>query len=108
MMTEPKQTTSMADVYSDDVASLETLCDHTSADYSFVITADADPDAFSRVANVLTLANVSPWELTLRRERNNTLLIVVQIGPIRHVIADMIRRKTSKLTCINSVDMAIC
>ena len=98
----------MADVYADDLASPETLRDRTSAYYSFVITADADPDAFARVASVLTLADVPPMEVNLRREGNNTLLIAIQIEPIGQAIAESIRRKTSQLTCANNVEMTFC
>jgi hypothetical protein len=106
-MTEPEQTAPLADVYADDIASVGAPGGRSHAAYSFAVEADADPDAFARVAGVLTVSNLLPRAVTLRREGQDLVSMAIKIGPLGHVMADMIRRKLLQLTCVISVDMEV-
>jgi hypothetical protein len=71
------------------------------------VAADAEPDVLARVANVLTIANLAPRRANLEKHGNDTVSIELEVGPIGHTTADMIRRKLSQLTCVTGVKMSI-
>lgn len=94
-----------ADVYADDLPRAAPLNEAPGKYYSYAITADADADGFARVASIFNLANTAPRSVVLRRAEDDTVYMDVTIGPLKEMIADMIRRKTGQLTCVTSVEM---
>jgi len=69
------------------------------------IAADAQPDALSRIAGALSLANKAPWGVSLLTVADEQLLIEAVLCDISAAISDLIRRKLLQLTCVIDVEM---
>jgi hypothetical protein len=102
-MSDSKENSATADVYAGDAAMSDQQENQPQAVFAYTIDADAEPDVLARVANLLNLANLAPISVSLRRESSEIVIISVEIGPLRRVTAEMIRRKLAQLTCVNNV-----
>jgi hypothetical protein len=71
----------------------------------FHITADAEPGAFARIANVLNIVNKAPSSVVLERRGEGRLSVYAEIDGIGLATADSIARKLAQLTDIVRVDM---
>jgi hypothetical protein len=71
----------------------------------FQIAADAQPDVLLRVSIVLNFANRVPWSLSLRTPNSEEVLIEAVLRDVPAVLADMICRKLTQLTCVTWVEM---
>jgi hypothetical protein len=84
----------LADVYAGDTGT-----------FRFLIEADADSDAFGRVANLFTIANVAPQCVRIERRGSERLSFCADIAGISGTTADSIRRKLAQLTSVASVEL---
>lgn len=71
----------------------------------YEIAADAQSDVLLRVAIVLNFANTAPRCFTLRTPNPDEVHIEAILQDISMVLADMICRKLSQLTCTIVVEM---
>ena len=96
----------MSDVYSgdDDLASGEAPPTLLGA-YTYLVLAEAAPDALQRVAGKLLLANLAPQRLVMTRGADDTLQIEAELRGIAHGVADSIRGQLHRLTCVLEVTM---
>lgn len=72
---------------------------------TYCISADAQPDVLLRIAGVLNFANQAPWNLSMRVSGVEEVMIETALRDVTAVLADMIRRKLTQLTCVVSVEM---
>jgi hypothetical protein len=72
---------------------------------TYRIRADAHPDVLLRIAGVLNYANRAPWSLTMRASGAEQVLIDTVLRDVPALMADMIRRKLTQLTCVISVEI---
>jgi hypothetical protein len=91
-----------ADVYAGDIAAAHPS---RTAVFSFVILADADPNAFARIANLFDLANLAPKSVHLESQSDDVLTVSVEIGPLATVRAEMIGRKIAQLTFVRDIQV---
>jgi len=99
----------MADVYAADNALLDgELSQIRSASSAhFTVTADPDPDVLSRVANQFNFANVAPWQFSMSRTAEETVVCEIEIRGIAPEMAEFIRRKLMQLTCVLEVVLTL-
>jgi hypothetical protein len=96
-----------ADVYAADTSSPTTVDARESAICFFDVEADFEPCAFARIANVLTIANVSPSCVILRHKTNDgTLSVYIELA-VGLNTAHSIQRKLSQLTDVIHVNIGI-
>ena len=74
----------------------------------YEIAADAHFDVLLRVAVVLNFANRAPRSFILRTPNPEEVQIEAVLQDIPMVLADMICRKLSQLTCTIGVEMRAC
>lgn len=98
-MPERNDRPATADVYAGDTTALPPGSGAGSRVFVFRIEADAEPDAFARIASVFNIANTAPERVSLGRGAAGQLSISVEIELAREVTAEMIRRKLEQLTC---------
>jgi hypothetical protein len=96
-----------ADVYAGDTTALTSSADTRTNIFLFRIQADAEPDAFARVAGIFNIANTAPRRVALRRTAPDQLNMSVAIELPLDSTADMIRRKLTQLTCTISADYVV-
>jgi hypothetical protein len=92
-----------ADVYSGDMAVVDSTTVRGTSFFLFTIEADAEPDVLARVAALFNIANVAPHSASLSRESSDHVKISIGINLTSAITADMIRRKLEQLTCLISV-----
>jgi hypothetical protein len=91
----------VADVYSGDVAKSDS---HRSlGNFIFRIEADADPDAFSRIAGVFNFANKAIEAAKIERGDVDMLTFQIEIMDIAPTLAESLHRKLSQLTAVRVV-----
>lgn len=94
----------MKDVYAEDDAAPATAALHRA---TFLIEADADPDALSRIAMTLALANRAPRTFRLERPGAGERLVVeAAVDTSSAGQADLVRRKLLQLSCVRTVSDA--
>src|ERR1700730_17383247 len=87
-----------ADVYAADTSSPTTVDASESAICFFDVEADCEPCTFARIANVLTIANVSPSCVILGHKTNGgTLSVYIELA-IGLNLENPIKRKMNKVT----------
>jgi hypothetical protein len=94
----------IADVYSGDVAKPESHC--PLGNFLFFIEADADPDAFSRIAGVFNFANKAIEAAKIERGDADTLTFQIEIMDIAPTLAESLHRKLSQLTAVRVAEIA--
>ena len=105
MMKHPSDQGSSADVYAGDISMIEHCGDCDEVLYTFAVQADADSDAFARVAGLFNIANTAPVNVSLQRSQIlGVLEISITLDQIHASTADLIRRKLEQLTCVRRVD----
>ena len=93
------------DVYAGDTASASTIDPANESIRFFDIEADSDAGTFSRIANVLNIANTAPNQVVLNLKRNDgTLCIYIELAVALNT-AHSIQRKLAQLTDVRRVDM---
>jgi hypothetical protein len=93
----------VADVYSGDVAKSDS---HFSlGNFFFFIEADADPDAFARIAGVFNFANKPIEAAKIERGDADTLTFQIEIIDIAATLAESLHRKLSQLTAVRVVEI---
>jgi hypothetical protein len=95
----------LADVYAGDTGKDRSVPDADTGTFRFLIETDADADAFGRVANLFTIANVAPQCVRIERLGFERLSFCVDISGISGTTADSIRRKLAQLTPVTSVEL---
>jgi Mg2+/Co2+ transporter CorC len=91
----------IADVYSGDVAKSDSH--FALGNLLFFIEADADPDAFSRIAGVFNFANKAIEAAKIERSDVDTLTFQIEIMDIAPTLAESLHRKLSQLTAVRVV-----
>jgi hypothetical protein len=91
----------IADVYSGDVAKSDSH--FALGNFLFFIEADADPDAFSRIAGVFNFANKAIEAAKIERGDAETLTFQIDIMDIAPTLAESLHRKLSQLTAVRVV-----
>ena len=100
----------MADVYAADDALLDGEPAPSSSfarSARFTVTADPDPDVLSRVSNQFNFANVAPWQVSMTRTAEETILCEIELRGIAPEMAEFIRRKLMQLTCVLEVVLSL-
>jgi hypothetical protein len=69
------------------------------------IDADAQPDVLLRIAGVLNFANQAPWTFCMQNSGVEEVTVETSLRDVSAVLADMIRRKLTQLTCVIKVEM---
>jgi hypothetical protein len=93
----------IADVYSGDVAKSDSHC--SLGNFIFLIEADADPDAFSRIAGVFNFTNKAIEAAKIERGDADTLTFEIEIMDIAPTLAESLHRKLSQLTAVRVVEI---
>jgi hypothetical protein len=76
-----------------------------SDDFMFVITAEASPDAFGRIANLFSIANSAPTSARLESYASECLRITVELSGIEARTAVLIHRKILQLTNVLDAEL---
>jgi hypothetical protein len=74
--------------------------------HRFVIEADADGPALTRISAMLELGNCCPSSLRLKRRASDMVRIYTVLTGLTAIQADLIRRKLDQLSCVRSVDLS--
>jgi hypothetical protein len=104
-VTQSSERGGLADVYAGDTGAPDLSPNHWRTAFLFTIEADAEPDAWARIANLFNVANVAPLNATLHRPSPHRVHMSVRMGRINPTTADMIQRKLLQLTCVTSVEL---
>jgi len=105
MSTSEKSPT--ADVYAGDTSSPGATETAAVDIHFFCIEADAEPVAFARIANVLTIANIAPHRVTLETNKGNATLNIYMELRVASDTARSIQRKLAQLTDVTQVSIGL-
>jgi hypothetical protein len=79
-------------------------CSSHVASFTYFISADADPDAFFRIVSQLLFSNTTPFKVVMIRASDDALDIQVELRGVDASVADSIRRKLQRLSCVADVE----
>ena len=94
----------MRDVYAGDDDHTRARSEAPLSDVLFIIEADPDPDALSRIIGIVGLTNRAPASGHMVTGPSGQLNVTLEVQGIPLVTQDLIRRKLLQLTCVTAAE----